>query len=318
MTLDPEVARLLPALESGFPQVESLTGAQARAVIRARFRQSAGPEPVGRVEDRVVPGPVADIAVRIYWPADTFDAPTPIMIFAHGGGFVFCDLDTHDDFCRRMSNGVGALVISVDYRLAPESPWPAAPEDVYAATLWAFEHADELGADPACLVVAGDSAGGNLAAVTAVLARDRGGPVIAGQVLLYPVIAARFDTHSYARFATGFYNTRAAMAWYWDQYLPTHADREHPYASPIRSELHGLPPAIIVTAGYDPLHSEGESYANAVAAAGVPVTHRCYGGAIHGFMTMNTLALARQAQQQAWSDISRLLARDHRAPVTPQ
>jgi acetyl esterase len=233
----------------------------------------------------------------------------PIVVFAHGGGFVFCDLDSHDDLCRAMTNGVGAIVVSIDYRLAPESLWPAAVDDVYAVTDWAAGRADELGADPARMVVAGDSAGGNLAAVTALLARDRGGPEIAGQLLIYPAIAADFGTESYRRFGDGYYNTAAAMAWYWDQYIPNPANRCHPTASPLSAELAGLPPTVVITAGFDPLCAEGESYAKALAERSVTTIYRNYAGAIHGFMTMPSLAICRKAREQAWADVSSLLSR---------
>ncbi|WKG05910.1 alpha/beta hydrolase [Mycolicibacterium sp. HK-90] len=308
--LDPEIAALLPVLNTGFPAVETMTGAEARAAVRARYRPPEQPQPIGAVENRVIPG---GIPVRIYWPATDSARPDParalpIIVFAHGGGFVFCDLDTHDDLCRSLSNGVGAVVISVDYRLAPESRWPTAAEDTYAALCWASASAGDLGGDASRLVVAGDSAGGNLAAVTSLLARDRSGPVIAGQVLLYPVIAADFDTQSYREFATGYYNTRAAMAWYWDQYVPDIADRNHPHAAPGHAALAGLPPAVVLTAGFDPLRSEGDSYAEALAAEGVPVVHRCHHGAIHGFLTMPVLPLAGEATRQVCADIRALLA----------
>jgi acetyl esterase len=158
-------------------------------------------------------------------------------------------------------------------------------------------------------VVAGDSAGGNLAAVTALMARDRDWPAIAGQALIYPVIAADFGTASYQRFGVGYYNTAAAMAWYWDQYVPGLADRSHPYASPLRARLTDLPPAVVITAGCDPLRSEGGNYAKALVAAGVPTIHRDYEGAIHGFMTMAGLDICTKARHQAWADISALLSR---------
>ncbi len=305
--LAPEVAALLPVLDAGFPKVETMTGAQARAAIRARLRLPDEPEPVAEIIERELP---LGGGVRVYRPAASSAGPVPVIVFAHGGGFVFCDLDTHDGLCRSMANGVGAVVVSVDYRLAPEYRWPTAAEDVYAATLWAVEHAPEFGADPARLVVAGDSAGGNLAAVVALMARDRGGPAIAAQALLYPVLAADFATESYTRFAEGFYNTRAAMSWYWDQYVPDLADRTHPYASPVAADLAGLPPAIVVTAGCDPLRSEGDAYALALAEAGVTTVHRCYEGAIHGFMTMPVLELAGQACKDVWADLTRLTRPD--------
>lgn len=308
MTLDPEVAAIIDALNNGFPRVATMTGAEVRAAIVARRQPVTDPEPVATVADRAVAGPGGDIPVRVYHPAVSSGTPA-LVVFAHGGGWVFCDLDSHDGLCRSMANGVGAVVIAVDFRLAPEYPWPAAAEDVYAVTEWAARNAVELGADPARLVVAGDSAGGNLAAVTAVMARDRGGPAIAAQLLLYPVIGADFDTESYQRYATGYYNTREAMMWYWDQYVPNAADRIHPYADPARAEPAGLPPALLVGAGFDPPRSEGEAYIAQLAAAGVPTVHRCYDGAIHGFMTMTGLELGAQARQQTWTDLRELLGR---------
>jgi acetyl esterase len=308
VNLDPEIAELLPALNAGFPRVETMAAPQVRAVLRERAVPAPHPEPVGRVADQTVPGPGGEINVRIYWPA-TSSSPKLLVVFAHGGGFVFCDLDSHDELCRAMANGIGAVVVSVDYRLAPESPWPAAAEDVCAVADWAARQAKALGVDPVRLIVAGDSAGGNLATVTALMARDRGRTRIAGQLLLYPVIAADFGTESYQRFGTGYYNTAAAMAWYWDQYAPRLADRSHPYASPLQARLTGLPPAVVITAGCDPLCSEGDTYAKALANAAVPTIHRDYEGAIHGFMTMAALGICATARKQAWADISGLLSR---------
>ena len=311
MTLDPEIGALLPALNRGFPRVETMTAPQLRAVIAERAVLLQNPEPVAKVVDRTVPGPAGNISIRIYWPTEPFGSisPLPIIVFAHGGGFVFCNLDSHDDLCRAMTNGVGAIVVSVDYRLAPESPWPAAVDDLYAVANWAVGQADELGADRARIVVAGDSAGGNLATVTALLARDRGGPEIAVQLLVYPAIAADFATESYRRFGDGYYNTTSAMAWYWDQYVPNLADRDNPTASPLRADLTDLPPAVVITAGFDPLCSEGEAYAKALAEASVTTIYRNYAGAIHGFMTMPGLGVCRQAREQAWADVSTLLSR---------
>lgn len=300
MPLDPDIAAIIDTLNAGFPPVHTMTGAQARAAILARLRPAADPEPVHNVTDTTVPGPAGEIPVRIYRP----DSIHAAAVFFHGGGFVFCGLDSHDGLCRAMANSLGAVVISVDYRLAPEHPWPAAADDAYAVTRWATQ----LQGQP--LLVAGDSAGGNLAAVTAVRARDLGGPVIDAQLLLYPVITADFDTPSYRACGNGYYNTRAAMMWYWDQYLPEPGHRNHPYANPAHADLSGLPPAVVVTAGFDPLRSEGDSYAQALKQAGVETIHRCYDGAIHGFMTMPGLALESRAREQAWLDVRALLARD--------
>ncbi len=305
MNLDPQIATLIEALDAGFPPVHTMTGAQARATIRSRFVPPAEPEHVAEVRNETIPGPGGDIPVRIYRPARFGDLP--MLVYAHGGGFVFCDLDSHDGLCRDFANRLAAVVVSVDYRLAPENPWPAAAYDVAAATQWVADNAWNLGGDAARVAVGGDSAGGNLAAVTALMARDSGGPAIAAQLLLYPVIAADFDNESYRLFGNGFYNPKPALQWYWDQYVPSLTDREHPYASPLRANLQGLPPAIVVAAGHDPLRDEGIAYAEALEAAGV-VTVRCFfEGGIHGFMTMPMLDLAHEARQRACLELAQLL-----------
>jgi acetyl esterase len=302
MSLDPQIGGMIEELDAGFPRVHTMTGAQARAAIRARFVPQAQPEePVGTVRDEIVPG---DIAVRIYRPA--VDSALPILVYAHGGGFVFCDLDSHDGLCRGFANLIPAVVISVDYRLAPEYRWPTAAEDVYAAAQWAARNAESLGGDPSRVVVGGDSAGGNLAAVTAVMARDRGGPSLAGQLLVYPMITADFDTASYRLFGKGFYNPRPALQWYWDQYVPVPVDREHPYASPLQADLRGLPPAVVVIAGHDPLRDEGIAFCDALKAAGVDTVVCHYDGGIHGFLTMPMLELAQRARVEICSELSRL------------
>lgn len=304
MRLDPQLAPLLAALDAGFPPVHTMTGAQARATIRSRFVPPAKPEPVAEVRDDTIPGPGGDIPVRIYRPDGH---GLPVLVYAHGGGFVFCDLDSHDGLCRNIANRVQAVVISLAYRLAPENRWPDAAEDVYTVAQWAVDNADAFGGNARRVAVGGDSAGGNLAAVTALMARDRGGPPIAAQLLLYPVIAADFDTESYRLYGKGFYNPKPALQWYWDQYVPMLADRENPYASPLRANLAGLPPAVIVTAGHDPLRDEGNAYADALEAAGV-VTVRCpFDGGIHGFMTMPMLDIAQQARRQACLELAQLL-----------
>ncbi|KUH81061.1 MULTISPECIES: alpha/beta hydrolase [unclassified Mycobacterium] len=306
MSLDPQIAPLIEALDSGFPPVHTMTGVEARAAIRSRFVAPAEPEPVGAVEDLEIPGGDGPIAVRIYRPSS--GVPLPVVVYAHGGGFVFCDLDSHDGLCRSLANLVPAVVVSVAYRLAPEHRWPAAADDLYAATQWVADNATEIGADASRIVVGGDSAGGNLAAVTALMARDRGGPALAGQLLLYPVIAADFDTESYRLYGKGFYNPRPALQWYWDQYVPSHSDRTHPYASPLHADLAGLPPAVVVVAGHDPLRDEGVAYADALRAAGVRTVRCDFDGGIHGFMTMPMLDIAHEARRRASRELAQLLA----------
>ncbi|MED5810993.1 alpha/beta hydrolase [Mycolicibacterium sp. 050232] len=307
MTLDPQIAGLIETLDTGFPPVHTMTGAQARAAIRSRFVANPQPEPVASVADHQVPVDNGRIDVRVYRP-DTSE-PLPMLVYAHGGGFVFCDLDSHDGLCRNLANLVPAVVVSVGYRLAPEHRWPTAAEDFYAATRWAIDHAADFGADPARVAVGGDSAGGNLAAVTALMARDRGGPALAGQLLLYPVIAADFDTESYRLFGRGFYNPRPALQWYWDQYVPAVSDRQNPYASPLHGDLSGLPPAVVVLAGHDPLRDEGIAYADALEAARVPITRCAFDGGIHGFMTMPMLDIAHRARREASRALRDLLGR---------
>ncbi|BBY42313.1 alpha/beta hydrolase [Mycolicibacterium celeriflavum] len=306
MNLDPQIASLIEALDSGFPPVHTMTGAEARAAIRARLVPPADPEPVGAVKDLQIAGADGPIAVRIYRPSAA--RPLPVVVYAHGGGFVFCDLDSHDGLCRSLANLVSAVVVSVDYRLAPDHRWPAAAEDLYAATRWVADNAAEIGGDANRIVVGGDSAGGNLAAVAALMARDRGAPALAAQLLLYPMIAADFDTESYRLYGKGFYNPRPALQWYWDQYVPSHSDRTHPYASPLHANLDGLPPAVVVIAGHDPLRDEGAAYADALAAAGVATVRCDFDGGIHGFMTMPMLDIAHEARRRAGRELRQLLA----------
>lgn len=295
MTLDPQIAGIIEQLDSGFPAVHTMTGAQARAVIKSRLVAPAEPEPVADVRNDTVDG----VPVRIYRPEGS---DLPVLVYAHGGGFVFCDLDTHDGLCRALANLVPAVVVSVDYRLAPEHRWPTAAEDVYTVARWAAR-------DGGRVLISGDSAGGNLAAVTALMARDRGGPDLAGQVLLYPMIAADFDTESHRLFGRGYYNPTPALQWYWDQYVPAADDRTHPYASPLRADLRGLPPAVVVAAGCDPLRDEGLAYADALERTGVPTTVLPYDGGIHGFMTMPMLDLAQRARTEVSRAVAQLLSR---------
>ena len=307
MSLDPQVANLIEALDTGFPKVSTMAGAEARAAIRARFVPNPHPEPVATVRDDRVFVDGGHVDIRIYRP--DVSGSLPVLVYAHGGGFVFCDLDSHDGLCRNLANLIPAAVVSVGYRLAPEYRWPTAAEDLYAVTRWVSEHAGELGADAQRLAIGGDSAGGNLAAVTALMARDRGELSITAQMLLYPVIAAEFDTDSYRQFGAGYYNPREALQWYWDQYVPESSDRSHPYASPLSGLLEGLPPAVMVLAGCDPLKDEGLAYADALRDAGGTVQQLFFAGGIHGFMTMPMFDIAHAARRQASRALGELLRR---------
>ncbi len=304
--LPPEVEAMLRVLDA-FPDVTGYEPAELRALIRSRRGPLRNTPAMWICEDRVIEGPGGDLALRILVPHHEQRGPVPVVVFAHGGGFVFCDLDSHDELCRAMAEAVGAVVISVDYRLAPEHPGPAAMEDVYAALIWASEHAAEYGADPGRIAVAGDSAGGNLAATVCLAARDRGGPRIAAQVLLYPVIDDDFDTESYRRYGVGYYNTAKAMRWYWQQYAPDGTD--DPYLVPTRAAtLAGLPPAVIVTAELDPPCSAGDDYARRLSAAGVPVLAHRFDGLFHGFLTFPDLSLTGPARQRLWQMMREVLA----------
>ncbi|MBI3824957.1 MAG: alpha/beta hydrolase [Candidatus Rokubacteria bacterium] len=289
MPLDPQARQVIDAtLALNLPPMEKMTPAQARENMRIRTAALGPVQDVARVEQRVVPVAGASVPVRLYHP--TGRGPFPALVFFHGGGWVIGDLDTHDGICRATANAAGCVVASVDYRLAPETKYPAAAEDSYAATRWIAEHGAELGIDPRRLAVGGDSAGGNLAAVVPLMARERGGPALALQILIYPVTAHAYDTPSYSENADGYLLTRAAMRWFWDHYLPRPEDGQQPYASPLfAKDLRGLPPALVVTAEYDPLRDEGEAYAKRLAEAGVPVTLSRYAGMIHGFFRMTLI-----------------------------
>jgi acetyl esterase len=269
---------------AGLPDLTQLPPAAVRLAFE-QMSPAREPEPVARAEDRTLPGPAGEIPVRIYAPESR--GPLPAIAYFHGGGFVLGGLDTHDGTCRALANASGAMVVSVDYRLAPEHRFPAAAEDCYAALRFLGERGAELGADPRRLAVAGDSAGGNLAAVAALCARERRGPVLRFQLLVYPVADHRFDTPSYRDNAEGYFLTAAMMRWFWGHYLERAEQGDDPLASPLRAkDLSGLPPALVVTAEYDPLRDEGEAYAARLREAGVPTELRRYAGQIHGFFSM--------------------------------
>jgi acetyl esterase len=246
--------------------------------------------------------------VRIYKPEGR--PPLPALVYFHGGGWVIGSLETHDGACRELANRIGCAVVSVDYRLAPESRYPAAAEDCYAATQWVAENAKALGVDAKRIAIGGDSAGGNLAAVVALMARDRGGPALRHQLLIYPVTDADFERASYRENAEGYLLTTKAMAWFWGHYVPELAQRQDGYAAPLRAkDLAGLPPAFVLTAEFDPLRDEGEAYAKRLAQAGVPTRLQRYDGAIHGFFAMGVLSqVARTAIDDAIAEVRAALA----------
>src|SRR5262249_5257951 len=215
------------------------------------------------------------------------DGPLPLLMYFHGGGWVIGDLDTCEGICRSLANGAGCIVVAVDYRLAPEHRYPAAAEDCYAATAWAAEHARELGGDSRRIAVGGDSAGGTLTTVVALMARDRGGPPLGHQLMVYPVTEHSYETASYRDFADGYLLNLELMTYFWNQYLGGASDGLDRYASPLRApDLRGLPPALVITAEFDPLRDEGEAYAARLREAGVPVTLSRYDGVFHAFFSM--------------------------------
>jgi acetyl esterase len=301
MPLDPQVeAMRARRAEAGVAPLYTLSLAQARAADLASIVDAAGdPEPVAEVVDRQFPGPGGDLPIRVYRPGRA--GPTPALLYFFGGGWTLGTIDTADAICRSLTNTVGCTTISVGYRLAPEHRFPAAVEDCYAAACWVAGHAAELDIDPGRLAVGGDSAGGNLAAAVTLLARDGGGPALAHQLLVYPNTDYLSDTASLRENTDPLLFNRTSVDWYWGHYLRTAADGAHPLASPLRAtDLSGLPPATVLTAEYDPLRDQGEQYAAALRAAGVPVELTRYAGMVHGFFAMSgVLDTATRAIAQA-------------------
>jgi acetyl esterase len=287
-TLDPHIQMILASRDRlGKPPLHTLDVAAARARMRRDALAHAGPPiAVGAVSDLEIQGAEGPLRARHYAPKST-GTPRPLLVFFHGGGFVVCDLDTHDAACRLLCREADVHVLSVDYRLAPEHPFPAAVEDARAALRWAFAHAGELGADARRVAVGGDSAGGNLAAVTSQLASRDGGPAPVCQLLIYPSADRSTPRPSREQFAEGFFLTESERRWYDGHYRPDTPTETDPRVSPLlASELGGLPPAIVATAAFDPLRDEGEAYARAMEAAGVSVTLTRAPGLIHGFINM--------------------------------
>ena len=299
MPLDPQVKKLLEQMDrANIPSYEELTPKQARSQMLIGSKFTDRPQDVYASEDRSVPGPDGPVPIRVYRPSG--DDNLPVVVFFHGGGWIMGSIQTHNAYCRALTNAAGMVVVSVDYRLAPEHKFPAGAEDAFAATRWVVENSSLLGVDPQRMALAGDSAGGNLAAAVTLMNRDRGVSQPMFQVLIYPVMNYDFDTTSYHENADGYHLTRSGMMWGWRHYLDNVEDGHSPYASPLRADnLQGLPPALVITAQFDPLRDEGEAYAEKLRVCGVPVTLRRYDGMIHGFARrIGMLTRADEALQE--------------------
>ncbi len=310
-SLHPQIVQVLEAMAKAELQpIEAMTPAEARAQMEATARaRQAEPLPVAKVEDRMIPGPAGEIRLRLYWPNAA--GPVPVIVYYHGGGHVIGSLDTHDFIARNLCAGAEALLASVDYRMGPEHKFPAAVDDCFAALQWVHANAGSLGADPGRMGVHGDSAGANLAAVVALMARDAGAPRLKLQSLVYPVGDYTLSGASYRKYAQGCgMLTPDAMAWFARHYLRSPADAEDWRASPLKAPSHaGVAPAIVVAAECDVLHDDGESYAEALRRASVPVEYREYPGMIHGFLGMVPVVDdAMNAQRQVWAAFKRAFA----------
>jgi acetyl esterase/lipase len=307
-SLHPQIQEVLRLMaEARLRPIDEMTPAQAREQMEATARaRQAEPLAIARVEERMIPGPAGEIRLRLYWPQDS--APVPAIVYYHGGGHVIGSLDTHDFVARNLCGGTGAFVASVDYRMGPEHKFPAAVDDSFAALRWVHANAHSLGADPGRIGVHGDSAGANLAAVVALLARDAGRPQLRLQSLVYPIADYGLVGESYDKYATGYgILTKAAMVWFRDHYLRSPDDANNWRASPIKAgSLAGVAPAIVVTAECDVLHDDGERYAKALRRAGVPVEYREFPGMIHAFFGMvPAVDDAMNAQRMVWAAFKR-------------
>ncbi|UPV75585.1 alpha/beta hydrolase [Halorussus limi] len=310
--LDPEVAEVVADIESaGVPEWSAMSVESARRVEDEVFSGGDPPE-VGFVRELAIPGQDAsagEIPIRVYRHEEIANSDrAPVLVYYHGGGWVLGTLDSIDGVCRRLARRGECVVVSVDYRLAPEHPFPAAVEDADAALRWVADRAESFGGDPERLAVGGTSAGGNLAAVTALRSRETGGPRLSRQFLFYPITDYAFDTDSYAENGDGPLLTEADMRWFWDRYLRSEVDGANPYAAPLRApDLSGLPPATVVTCGFDPLRDEGVAYAERLAEAGVEVRHDHHPDQPHGFLsTSESVSAADEALDDIGAELRSL------------
>lgn len=294
MPVDPQMQAVIErAAKSGLPPYYSVSAVEARRLYKETRAALSPPVPdVEAVRALAASGPAGPIALRLYRGLGTEAGALPVLVYFHGGGWTIGDLDTHDIVCRTLANKARCALVAVDYRMGPEHKFPAAVEDCVAATRWVAEQAAALGVDAARIAVGGDSAGGNLATVVAITLRDAGGPPLVFQALAYPATDQRMDSASHTRFGAGYLLTRDNMLWFRDNYLAP-GDYDDWRASPIRAaDLARLPPAHIITAGYDPLLDEGRAYSDRLLAAGVPVLYECFEGMAHGFLTMGGVVAA--------------------------
>jgi acetyl esterase len=289
MPLDPQCEAIINAARAAggapFDQINHVAARRAYARATAAYRHTSGD--LESVENKQFPGPAGDVPVRIYRPVSNDDGGLPCLVFFHGGGWVLGDLDSHDHMCRHLAHGARAMVVAVDYRLAPEHKFPAALDDCCAAVRWVFDQAHSLGIDASRIAVGGDSAGGNIAAAVSISMRDTNGPSLTAQLLIYPAVDFTADNDSLRENGSGFLLTRDAIELFAEHYLPNRESRSDPRASPqLRNNHANLPRAFVQTAEFDPLRDEGRTYAETLMAAGCPVEYKCYPGVVHGFARM--------------------------------
>jgi acetyl esterase len=313
MSLDPQVKAIIDAIAAaggGGLDFAAIGPAAARAMLDApESSMDLRDVPIGKVEDRKIPGPGGEIPVRIYTPVAASGSPLPALVYFHGGGWVIGSINSHDSLCRSLANDAGCKVISVDYRLAPENVFPAAADDCFAATQWVEKNASEIGIDPNRIAVGGDSAGGNLAAVVSLMAREQKAPRLSFQLLIYPMVDVGMDTESFKTNAKGYMLESGSIKWFIDQYAKPEHYNDYKLA-PLRAKSHAsLAPAYVVTAGYDVLRDEGRAYADKLKAAGVQVEYVNYEGMIHGFFGQRmAVDMSREAVKAAAKALKDALA----------